>query len=495
MQRLQERLAAIHRRQQWQWSGQCFAWGLAAGGLVGTLAGVVRILRPELSAAAVWAPVAAGPVLGLVWSWIRPAPLREAAVAADRQFGLKDRVTTAWTFLTKGVSATVWQSLQIADAETHLAGVDPCVAAPYRAPRSLPAGLLLTVTALVLAVVTTVTPPVVAAPVADDVVSAQAVRVSDELKELEQFNAEEPDEELEQLLKELAKALDEMKEPGVDPKEALAKLSEMEASLQSMQEQLASPQTEAQLKATGDALALAQSMQAAGQALSEGKLDEAAEQLQKLELPELERQTEKAVTEKLEQLAKNSGDGMQRQLQEALQNLAAGLSQGNSSKFKDGAQGLAGECKSQSRRKKLSDLLRKQCQCLGECKSECESQCNKTGMGKGKGGKNWGLGASGNEPGDATAKLKSPNQMNITGQESNQGDVDVETTHTPEARQEAVRQYREKVDKYQQLSESVLDAEPIPLGHRQTIRRYFELIRPDAAEADAVNAQTSPATE
>jgi hypothetical protein len=28
----------------------------------------------------------------------------------------------------------------------------------------------------------------------------------------------------------------------------------------------------------------------------------------------------------------------------------------------------------------------------------------------------------------------------------------------------------------------VLDSEPIPLGHRQTIRRYFELIRPEQGD-------------
>ena len=47
----------------------------------------------------------------------------------------------------------------------------------------------------------------------------------------------------------------------------------------------------------------------------------------------------------------------------------------------------------------LNDLLQKQCQCLGECKSECEGECETKSVGKskGKGGKNWGLGASGNE--------------------------------------------------------------------------------------------------
>ena len=79
--------------------------------------------------------------------------------------------------------------------------------------------------------------------------------------------------------------------------------------------------------------------------------------------------------------------------------------------------------------------------------------------------------------------------MDIKGKESDQGDVDVETISSEEQSQEAVRQYRKQADKYEQLSESVLSSEPIPLGHRQTIRRYFELIRPQGDETDAVKQQ------
>jgi len=173
--------------------------------------------------------------------------------------------------------------------------------------------------------------------------------------------------------------------------------------------------------------------------------------------------------------------------------VSLGLSQGDRSKFRDGCEGLAGECKKQGRRKKLSDLLRKQCRCLSECKGECESECkSKTDSNK-KGGSNWGLGRSGNELGDKTPKLNTRPQMNIKGQESNQGDVDVETESAPEQEQEAVRQYRSQAQKYEQLSESVLSSEPIPLGHRQTIRRYFEMIRPQNAETDQVfQQQESP---
>jgi hypothetical protein len=289
----------------------------------------------------------------------------------------------------------------------------------------------------------------------------------------------------------LQRVVEQLKQPGMDPKEALAKLSEMEAVLQAKQEQLADPSTEAALQEIGEALSLAEPFQAAGQAMSQGEMEDAAKELAKLDMPKLDRKTERAVTEKLDKAAENSTQATQRRLNQAAAKISAGLTKGDRSKFKDGMQGLAGECKKQGRRKKLMDLLRKQCNCLSECKSECEGACKSQADGKKKGGKNFGLGASGNDPGDKTAKLKAGPQKQITGAESNSGDVDVETMAAEEQQQDAARKYKAKVDKYEQISESVLDSEPIPLGHRQTIRRYFELIRPQSAETDEVIRATT----
>jgi 3-oxoacyl-[acyl-carrier protein] reductase len=53
---------------------------------------------------------------------------------------------------------------------------------------------------------------------------------------------------------------------------------------------------------------------------------------------------------------------------------------------------------------------------------------------------------------------------------------------------EAVRRARDEFGEIHILinSAGVLDNEPIPLGQRQTIRRYFESIRPDQSETDQV---------
>ncbi len=76
-------------------------------------------------------------------------------------------------------------------------------------------------------------------------------------------------------------------------------------------------------------------------------------------------------------------------------------------------------------------------------------------------------------------------RKDITGQ-MGEGPSETETTHSPEGREVAAAKYREVYDKYKKMTESVLDNEPIPLGHRQTIRKYFELIRPSNDEQDAL---------
>jgi hypothetical protein len=45
------------------------------------------------------------------------------------------------------------------------------------------------------------------------------------------------------------------------------------------------------------------------------------------------------------------------------------------------------------------------------------------------------------------------------------------------------------------MSEAVLESEPIPLGHRQTIRKYFELIRPNHDEAKEAAGEAEPTKE
>ena len=498
MHRIKQRVRDVQTRQQRQWLWQCVSAGLLAGGAVGTSAAVLRILvQGSFSwmwvAVAVLSPVIITSCVAIVKS----TSMQLAAYTIDNRYGLKDRTQTALQFLASTADDSALRRLQIEDAEDHLQSIDPIMVAPIHAPKSWGWGILLTVLTCMLSFFAGRPERIHASTESNPVVSAQADRIAVGLEELKDFQQEQNDPELESVLKDLARQLTELKTPGLDPTEALAKLSDMEATLQKMQEQVAETSVEAELQEVGEAFSLAEAMAAAGQAMAKGEMEKAAAELSKLEMPELDRKTEKVISEKLEQIQNSKGDQKQ-SLKESLKKVSESLSSGDKNKFQDGMKSLAGECKKQGQKKKLSDLLQKQSQALSECKSECEnegrSQAKAQAQSNRKGGEKAGKGSA-DVNGDKTAKQKTGSEINLKGEDSGTGDSDTETEKGPEQEQEAVRQYRQNSDKYEALNEAVLESESIPLGHRQTIRRYFEMIRPSASETDAVHAQTDAKTD
>ena len=375
MQQIRERVREVHNRRQRQWIWHCLSLGLVTSSVVGCLASIAR-LTSEGSFSIFWVfgIVAAGPIIGLIFALVRPCRIHQAAVAIDQSCGLKDRVGTAVDFLNQKADSPIHQ-LQIADAEEQIASIKPEKVAPIVAPRSWAAGLIFAALALVIGIFSGPSKEVVAAPIANAVVVGQAERIENSLEQLKQFNKEDLDPEIEKLLKELAEKIEELKQTDTDPKEALAKLSEMEAALLEQQDKMDQQDVEASLQEIGKAISLDESLKAAGTAMAESKLEEASEELKKLDLPKMDQKTEKAIKEKLAKAMQNSSEGAQKQLKSAVTKMSEGMCSGDRSKFQEGAEGLAGECKKQGRRKKLSDLLRKQCQCLSECKGECECEC------------------------------------------------------------------------------------------------------------------------
>ena len=488
MENILSSVKAVRQRQQRQWMWQCVSTGLVAGGLVGCALAIARLIG-EGSVPLLWIALAviAGPILGCFWSMVKWRPTAAAASHIDQSCNLKDRIGTALSFSRKNDSDVLHQ-LQIQDADEKAASIDPEQVAPIKAPGTWLPGLGLAMTAIVMGVIATPTVAAIEVPVINSVVSSQALKAEAALEELKEFNQQETDPEIEEIIKELSEKIDELKMAGMDPKEALAKFSEMEVKLLEKQEQLETSSIEQKLQKVGEAMALAKPMQAAGEAMSSGKMDKAAEALEDMEMPALDRKTEKAVHDKLAKFAENDNGQAGKKVRDAVKKISEGMSSGKRGKFSEGVEGLASECKKQGRRKKLNDLLKKQCRCLSDCKGECECECE--GNGNKKGGTKWGLAKSDNNPGEKTAKLKTGFKLDIKGQESDSGDIDVETIESAEQQQEAVREYRKQAKKYEQISESVLSEEAIPLGHRQTIRRYFEMIRPSGEETDAVKAET-----
>jgi signal transduction histidine kinase len=477
---LLQRVQAVQVRLQHQWLWECGSTGLFVGGVVGCLTAAVRLLtQGAFSWLWVMLAVVVPLLVGTGVACVRYRSLLAAARIIDGVCHLKDRTQTALQFLQSPANDSPLRRLQIRDAEFHLQQMDPAVAFPIHSPRLWNTGVILSAIAVMLAFVSRTSQPLLASPVTNPVVVEQALRASEQLQELEQFQKSQNDAELEKMLQELNQQVKELSQPGVEPKDALAKLSEMEAALQEMQQQLRDPSTEAQLKEIGEALSLAEAMASAGQAMSKGDLEKAAAELNRAEMPSLDRKTEKSISEKLQQIQNASDKTDQKQsLKEAVKKIQEGIASRDQQKFEEGAKGLAGECQAQGQKKKLSELLQKQTQHLAESKSQLEAESRTLAQGNRKGGEKAGKGRGGDPVGEKTAGLRTGEEIKLKGQESGTGDVDTETAIDSANEQEAVRQYRQNSKKYEALSESVLESESIPLGHRQTIRRYFELIRP-----------------
>lgn len=69
-------------------------------------------------------------------------------------------------------------------------------------------------------------------------------------------------------------------------------------------------------------------------------------------------------------------------------------------------------------------------------------------------------------------------RQQVSGQPGD-GTSEIETESSPDGRQQAAQAYRKVYAKYRKLSDAVMVEEAIPLGQRQIIKRYFELIHPD----------------
>lgn len=489
-------LKPVRARQQTLFALRCGVVGLIAGAAAGLAVGVAR---QAFGAGVSWelgvAVAAAGPLLGLLLGLSLRRSWHDAAVAVDAHYGLKDRAVTALAFASQP-APTELQSIQIGEALSHLRTVRADAVVPMRAPGAWPFALVALVAATVALALPLAQPEAQAAPepVADNiaamvaekkpVIAAIEKKIAETTQDLEDDKADDEKKGFKELFEKLAQKLEEINQAGTDEKEALAKLSEMQAELQALANQLNVAAMDGQLSSLGTALAASAAFEGAGKALQEGKLEKAAKELEKIDEVNLTPKEAKALEEKLKQLAKQMGDAGQGSLSDAVAELAEALKSGNG-KVGQAAKSLAKKINNSVKRRKANDLLT----ALGEELKDAKSQVQTNGGAKIKSpsksndpSSSWGRAVSGNIDGEKTKLNSKRNELQLTGTPGGEGDSDVETTATPEARQKAAREYREKFEKFKRESETVVDGEPIPLGHRLTVKKYFELIRPSNSD-------------
>ncbi|MCC6360297.1 MAG: hypothetical protein IT450_16260 [Phycisphaerales bacterium] len=479
-------LTRIHRRLTLSAVLFYASCGLLLAAIAAALLGVNQLLTNRAAPPWVWGSLfAAGPLLGAIIGRVSRRDLKAAAAVADGRAHLKDRTVSALEFLSAHRDRPL-EALQIEDAAAHLESVNPAAVAPIRTPRPLPYAAALSLVAAVLLLWPIEPPPVRAGPSpASENVVATADEIIERLEALQEKARENEDAELEKLAEELIDEAEAMKQDGTELKDALAAISEIQAALAAYQQQFNLSVVDAQLQALGEAMSLAAPLEAAGQALQKGDYDKAAEELEKLENANFDKKEAQTAAAKMKKVQAGMIEAGQGQLAEATGELIEGMCEGDNESLCKGGKKIAKAARGQGKKKKYGDYIVMQLDELGECKGKCSSKVKVKGKRPEKStepSSNWGLTTSGNTQGDKTSLKSTREEDEITGTAGEEGPTEIETVHSVEGRQQAQRAYAERYREYRKMSDAVLESEPIPLGHRSLIRRYFELIRPQNEE-------------
>jgi hypothetical protein len=270
-------------------------------------------------------------------------------------------------------------------------------------------------------------------------------------------------------------------------KESLHVLSEMEEAVQAAREALQLEAMDDLIQELAKTLELAEKTVPISKALEKGDYSHAAWELKKLDaeaLDSLSKPERTAMAAHMQNIADNAEQKNQKPLQEAAQKMSDALKDDDGESGESAADALANEVEKHGIRQAIGkELGNKQMQ-LGMAKAESGmSLSGGKGTEKTKAGsETWGSGTAGDpNSGQETNLQGQRQQQTLTGALSDQGDSLTETIDSHEGTAaQSLRDYREQYQQYQKLSEAVLDAEPIPLGQRQVIRRYFESIRPNS---------------
>ena len=366
---LWERLALVGRVVKLQkivtWTVRLLLFGLLLDCLWLGGSRVLPYIVPTSILPAIPLALAALGALTLVF-W-RPS-MPQLALQADRQLGLKERLTTAVELQTSRQPAvgsrqqtgddssstanhllpTAYSSLaglQLQDAVSHFRRVEPLEAFPIRVPyRELYAVLALAALAVALVVLPNAMEGTVRQrEQIQQSIKQEAERLNKLADQIAAANFENPSEELQQIEQTLRDGANALEQRSLSGEEALAALAAMEQRLQALQGQGAGDVEEA-LSSLAGSMAQDPNTRPVGTSLAKGEYKQAAEDLRQLG-PKTE-QMSPAERSRLARSMRQAGQRASRgnpALGQSLSQSANALEQGNSGESQNALNNAAGQ--------------------------------------------------------------------------------------------------------------------------------------------------------
>ena len=419
--------------------------------------------------------------IGIIASLFRPINLQTAAQTIDAKASLKDRAASGLEFMQQQTDE-VLTALQLKDASDRLEKVPASEVVSYSIPRETKFAALVIVMALAFSYIEFFTPA--EAPATLDFSPQIAAEADHLLEQIERVEEEAEQTGLEDVVEEIKERILELKKENITPKEALAKLTEIDAALQSQMNLEDVAKMDALLQSLGEQFAENPNLSDFGQALKSGQYEKSAERLfkfsQKLKSfnPEQRQNVSDAIERGGSSLQGTQCDSLGTDLAQAGRALGKSDLKIANKKLLDAAQKLS-DCAGTKKCNSLLAMLKAQCQaCKAGIAGACAGNGNRSANGIGT--------ATDTNPLGALTTLDSSLQLErITGVQGD-GDSTIEeitqtlVTEDPEAAgKQTVESYEEAYTKYQKFSEDALAQEQIPLGYKFYVKRYFESIKPN----------------
>jgi hypothetical protein len=415
---LHERLTLIARMIRLQavatWAVRLIFLGLAINAIWLAGARFFPYIVPTAMLPAI--PLALAALGALVLVFWRPDAMRVASLA-DRRLGLRERITTAIELERRkeapaSQSAALLSDLQLSDAVSHLRQVEPVEAFPIRLTlREVNAALV----AVVLVVALAVWPNPMHQTVRQREQTAQTVRQEAErlnraADQIAAANADEQSEELrqvEQALRDAAKALEQR---AGSNEEALAALAALEQRLQALRAQGSEDMQDA-LAALAGSMAQDPRTRDAGQSLAKGDFKNAAEQMRQIgqQLDQMSPQERARMARSMRQ----AGQRAQRanpELGQGLQQAGNAMEQGDSAGAQEGMNQAAdalnqasGQLRASSERERAMAQMQQSRSQIGRSAQQGQQARNQQGQnqqgqqGQGQQGQGQGQGQQGQQ--------------------------------------------------------------------------------------------------
>ncbi|MCA9168211.1 MAG: hypothetical protein KDB23_11105 [Planctomycetales bacterium] len=421
-------------------------------------------------------------------AWLRPRSYAQIARLIDERCGLLDRIGTAWWFASKRDNAG-FERLQVVDALQHLTTVRPQLVIPAYGSRYWILGAVVWLASLLVSqwqhqAVATLTQRVERQRAQDATNATLAEQLENtllkDLQKMAELTGMTPQENLtlRELARDVEQKLEQLKQQGASREESLAVLSEIQASVSRASSEFNSAAVETQMQELANKLTAAESMDSVAEAMQQQDYEQAASNLEQADpqqLNDLERVT---LADELQAAADEMKSQQLDQLADATQAWQEAMSQNDSAAMSTAAQQMAAQMRQQASRAAIEAALQEQLASLAEAKGQSRSGGSNIDLST-EDRSTFGRGKAGDPLQDEQTPLATDRQREELQGAAGEGPSERETMSSETADIVSTRDYQAKYDQYRRMAESALKQEALPLGHRQTIRRYFESLRPE----------------